>query len=90
MYIMILWLYSKKQVQKSPKSVLRKLREKTGLSQEQMAVQLGVSASIWRRWENTGIEPSMTKKQWKEFCSRVEVPFDQLPDYLSVPIEVSV
>jgi hypothetical protein len=51
---------------------------------------------MWRRWENTGIEPSiMTKKQWKEFCSRVEVPFDQLPidqlpDYLSVPIEVSV
>ncbi len=55
-----------------------------------MAIQLGVSASTWRRWENTGIEPSMTKKQWKEFCSRVEVPFDQLPDYLSVPIEVSV
>lgn len=37
-----------------------------------MALELGVSASMWRRWENTGIEPSiMTKKYDKKTMERV-------------------
>ncbi|BAZ31171.1 HTH containing protein [Cylindrospermum sp. NIES-4074] len=80
----------KKQVDDSSKSVLKALREQSGLSQEQFAVALGVGSATLRRWENEEKEPSMTKIQWETFCSLVNVPFDQLPSRLSVPIAASV
>jgi DNA-binding XRE family transcriptional regulator len=69
--------------QDSSKSVLKDLREKSGFSQEQFAVALGVGSSTLRRWENEGMEPSMTKDQWEIFCSLVKVSFHDLPRHLS-------
>ncbi|WP_322743347.1 helix-turn-helix domain-containing protein [Sphaerospermopsis aphanizomenoides] len=68
--------------------MLRTLREKSGLSQEQLAVALGVGSSTLRRWENGGAEPSMTKKQWDILCNQLGKKFDELPDELAVQIEV--
>ncbi|MEH2456549.1 helix-turn-helix domain-containing protein [Nostoc sp.] len=72
-----------------PKSVLKALRENAGLSQEQLAVYLGIAVSTLRRWENEGMEPSMTKKQWQTFCQLVGVSFDALPQSLAVPAEAN-
>ncbi|TAG20410.1 MAG: XRE family transcriptional regulator [Oscillatoriales cyanobacterium] len=47
----------------------RRLREDANLSQEELAVRMGVSASSVRRWG--------------DFCRLVGVSFDELPDYLS-------
>jgi transcriptional regulator with XRE-family HTH domain len=52
------------------------------LSQEELAVRMGVSASSVRRWEK-GDEPTMTVRQMRDFCRLVGVSFDELPDYLS-------
>lgn len=72
-----------------PKSVLKALRENAGLSQEQLAVYLGIAVSTLRRWENEGMEPSMTKKQWQTFCQLVGVSFDALPQNLAAPAEAN-
>ncbi|WP_375497075.1 helix-turn-helix domain-containing protein [uncultured Nostoc sp.] len=72
-----------------PKSVLKALRENAGLSQEQLAVYLGIAVSTLRRWENEGMEPSMTKKQWQTFCQLIGVPFDALPQSLATPAEAT-
>ncbi|QSJ17703.1 helix-turn-helix transcriptional regulator [Nostoc sp. UHCC 0702] len=81
-------LESKKQ-QLAPKSVLKALRENAGLSQEQLAVYLGIAVSTLRRWENEGMEPSMTRSQWQIFCQNVGIPFDSLPESLSSPTEAT-
>ncbi|WP_293359848.1 MULTISPECIES: helix-turn-helix transcriptional regulator [unclassified Microcoleus] len=60
----------------------RRLREDANLSQEELAVRMGVSASSVRRWEK-GDEPTMTVRQMRDFCRLVRVSFDDLPDYLS-------
>lgn len=81
-------LESKKQ-QLAPRSVLKALRENAGLSQEQLAVYLGIAVSTLRRWENEGMEPSMTRTQWRTFCQKVDIPFDSLPENLSAPAEAT-
>ena len=78
-----------KRQQLAPKSVLKALRENAGLSQEQLAVYLGIAVSTLRRWENEGMEPSMTRHQWQLFCQSVGVSFDALPQSLAVPAEAT-
>lgn len=78
-----------KRQQRATKSVLKALRENAGLSQEQLAVYLGIGASTLRRWENEGMEPSMTRNQWQIFCQIIGVSFDALPQSLAVPAEAN-
>ncbi|BAY78380.1 hypothetical protein NIES25_48540 [Nostoc linckia NIES-25] len=78
-----------KKQQLAPKSVLKALRENAGLSQEQLAVYLGIAVSTLRRWENEGMEPSMTRTQWQVFCQSVGVSFDALPQSLAAPAEAT-
>jgi transcriptional regulator with XRE-family HTH domain len=80
--------HQKKQHQET-QSVFRFLREKSGLSQEQLAVALSVSTSTLRRWENRGLEPSMTKRQWRIFCDLLGTDFNELPDEIAVPTRAS-
>lgn len=65
-------------------SPLRELREAANLTQEQLSVQLKVSTSTLRRWENGDVEPAMTREQWTVFCEAVGVPFEKLPKKLNV------
>lgn len=68
---------------KNKVSPLKELRLATGLTQEQMARELNVTLSTFRRWERGITEPSLTRKEWIKFCSLVGVKFDDLPDVLS-------
>ena len=81
-------MVKKRQRQRQPENELafRRLREDANLSQEELAVWMGVSASSVRRWEK-GDEPTMTVRQMRDFCRLVGVCFDDLPDYLSRPVD---
>jgi transcriptional regulator with XRE-family HTH domain len=68
---------------KNKVSPLKELRLATGLTQEQMARKLNVTLSTFRRWERGITEPSLTRKEWTEFCSLVGVEFNDLPIVLS-------
>ena len=74
----------KRRSQRQPETELpiRRLREDADMTQEQLAVQIGVSVSTLRRWEK-GDEPTMTILQMRNFCKAVDVSFHDLPDYLS-------
>lgn len=62
---------------------LKELREAAGLTQEQMAREMNVALSTFRRWERGNIEPSLTREEWTKFCSLLKVKFDDLPIALS-------
>ncbi|WP_228019969.1 helix-turn-helix transcriptional regulator [Sphaerospermopsis sp. LEGE 08334] len=68
---------------------MKHLREAAGLTQEQMARELNVALSTFRRWERGVTEPSLTRKEWTKFCSLLKVSFDDLPIALSDSVEKS-
>ncbi|VXD15969.1 putative HTH containing protein [Planktothrix serta PCC 8927] len=68
----------------------RQLREKAGLTREQLAAIIGdIAVSTLARWENNGVEPSMTRQQWHNFCRAVGVNFEDLPMVLSEKVLVA-
>ncbi len=69
--------------QQESKSTLRYLREEAGLTQEQLAIKVGIAGSTVRRWEK-GSEPAMTRSQWVKFCQAVGKNFDDLPESLGL------
>lgn len=73
-------------------TVLRHLREQAGLTREQLVTRLNnrISVRTLSRWENEGLEPSMTRQDWIDFCEAVGVPFEQLPRQLSVLVSSGV
>jgi putative transcriptional regulator len=73
----------KRQYAGDNESPLRRLRENAELTQEQLAVYVGVAVSSIRRWER-GDEPTLTLFQMRAFCRAVKVEFNDLPDRLSV------
>lgn len=68
----------------------RQLREKAGLTREQLAALIGdIAVSTLARWENNGVEPSMTRQQWHNYCRAVGVKFEDLPMVLSEKVLVA-
>jgi len=65
--------------------VLRQLREKAGLTREQLVSRLGnrIALRTLQDWENLGREPAMTRQDWLDFCDAVNVPWENLPKSLS-------
>lgn len=63
-------------------SPLKRFRLDVGLSQEQLARDIGVAVSTIRRWEKGQAEPTMTVEQMKAFCAAVRKPLSELPDSL--------
>lgn len=57
--------------------LVRELREAANLSQEQLAVAIGVSSGTVRTWER-GKEIFLSIPQWKSFAAAVKVEFDDL------------
>ena len=51
--------------------LVKEVRRQLGLSQEELAHELGVSFATVNRWENGKTKPSkMAKTVWKRFCQR--------------------
>ena len=57
-----------------------KLREKAGLTQEAVAVELGVTDHTIRNWEKGRAEPRLTIRQVKKLCRLLNCSLDELPD----------
>lgn len=53
--------------------IVRKVRKQLGLSQEELAHELGVSFSTINRWENGKTIPfKLARKQFEIFCERMK------------------
>ena len=51
--------------------LVKEVRRQLGLSQEELAHELGVSFATVNRWENGKTMPSkMARTVWKQFCQR--------------------
>lgn len=59
---------------------LVKLREKLGLTQEAVAIALGVTDHTIRNWEKGRSEPRMTIRQVKKLCEVFNCSLSDLPD----------
>ena len=53
--------------------IVKLVRQKLGLSQEELAQELGVSFSTINRWENGKTVPfKLARKQFEDFCVRMK------------------
>lgn len=70
-------------------SVLRQLREKAGLTREQLVARLGnrVALKTLQRWETSGKEPAMTREDWLDLCDALNVRWEELPRNLAGFVE---
>lgn len=64
-------------------SPLVALRAKVGLTQEALALQLGVTDHTVRNWEKGRSEAKLTLKQFKMLCSLLQCRAEELPDSFS-------
>ena len=68
--------------------IIRDIREQLGLSQEDLARELGVSFATVNRWENGQAKPSrLAKAQFDSFCIKMAdlgrlTPSESIHDYL--------
>jgi transcriptional regulator with XRE-family HTH domain len=75
-------------VKKQPKegeAPLRQLRERAGLTQEELARRCGIPLRTYQRWETgeTAARPSI--RQIKALCRELNIPVEELPDELGPP-----
>ena len=60
-------------------TLIKKMRQKSFMTQEEFATELNVAFSTVNRWENGKTIPNMTAmKQLKAFCEKKEIPFDEI------------
>lgn len=70
--------------------VVRKYREDKGLSRERLAYLIGdISVKTLERWELEGVEPSMTRKQWLNYCQAIGIEWVDLPEVLNTFVAVA-
>ncbi|MBD1856191.1 MULTISPECIES: helix-turn-helix transcriptional regulator [Leptolyngbya] len=62
---------------------LKDLRQEADLTQERLAVRLGVCVSTIRSWERGRVQPTMTLEQWEELAAAVNVPLNELRTRIS-------
>ena len=70
-------------------TVLRYLREKAGLSREQLVARLDnrIAVRTLQRWETLGKEPALTRGDWIDLCNALNVHWEELPRDLSDFVE---
>lgn len=70
--------------------MLRQLREKAGLSREQLITRLNnrISLRTLQVWETEAKEPAMTREDWLNFCEAIGVKWEELPRSLSDVVEI--
>jgi DNA-binding XRE family transcriptional regulator len=74
------------EVNSTKESPLVALRSKVGLTQEELALQLGVTDHTVRNWEKGRSEAKLTLRQVKKLCELLQCSVQDLPDTFS-PIE---
>lgn len=70
--------------------MLRQLREKAGLTREQLIARLNnrIALRTLQDWETKGREPAMTREDWLNFCDAIGVKWEDLPRSLSALVEI--
>jgi transcriptional regulator with XRE-family HTH domain len=66
-------------------SLLKKLREEAGLSQEGLARIIGVASATISRWERGASPAMMTVPQMKALCKVFGKSIEELPDEFGPP-----
>ena len=57
---------------------LKKYRQLAGMTQEELALELGVTPITVCRWETGKVEPSIkAKKAFRDLCERKGLSFDE-------------
>ena len=60
-------------------TLIKKIRQKSFMTQEEFASELNVAFSTVNRWENGKTIPNMTAmKQLKVFCEKNNISFDEV------------
>ena len=60
---------------------IKKIRQKTFMTQEEFAKELGVAFSTVNRWEKGKTTPNFAAmKQMKDFCQRNDISFEEVED----------
>lgn len=78
----------KSKTQQNEVTVLRKLREEIGISQEGLAYKIGCSIRTIQRAENGDREPQFTAEQWINFQLFLKSHKKKLPRRLSDKVAV--
>ena len=65
---------------KEGESTLRQLRERTGLTQEELARRCGIPVRTYQRWETGETEARPSVRQIKALCRELRIPIEDLPD----------
>jgi putative transcriptional regulator len=65
---------------KEGESTLRQLRERAGLTQEELARRCGIPVRTYQRWETGETEARPSVRQIKALCREWKMPIDDLPD----------
>lgn len=56
------------------RELVKEIRRQLGISQEDLARELGISFATINRWENGQVQPSrLARNQFQAFCDRLEV-----------------
>ncbi len=65
---------------KEGESTLRQLRERAGLTQEELARRCGIPVRTYQRWETGETEARPSVRQIKALCRELKIPIEDLPD----------
>lgn len=81
----------KQELEENQITMLRQMRENAGLTREQLVGRMDnvISVATLSRWENYGMEPSLSRRGWHLFCTAVNIPFEELPMELSALVAVA-
>lgn len=73
------FMTEEKQAKESETS-LKQLRERAGLTQEELARRCGIPLRTYQRWETgeTAARPNI--RQIKALCKELNIPIEDLPD----------
>jgi transcriptional regulator with XRE-family HTH domain len=70
---------------KEGEASLRQLRERVGLTQEELAKRCRIPLRTYQRWE-TGASPARPNiPQIKALCRELKIPIEELPDEFAPP-----
>jgi len=63
-----------------PESALKQLRDRLGLTQEELSRRCGIPLRTYVRWETGEATPRPTIPQVKALCRELGVAIEELPD----------